>query len=130
MLQESASYSSASPYPSFPSPPAYSVEDQANPANNVVPSAELKDKRSAKASQKYVDSLDRFLRSERWFNQQQFSALKSLGFKSRHSLLFDFERRAPFGVGSHRNRIVVYYTLEFALKVGIDQIIEGVECMR
>ena len=34
-----------------------------------------------------------------------------------------------FGIGVYRKHLVVYYQLDFALKVGIENIIEGVECL-
>ena len=83
----------------------------------------LSEKRSTEAQQNNVDSIDRFVRSEGWLRKLQVVSMRP-GVKCQKPLLKDFEG-LPFGVGVHKEHLVVYYSLEFAIDIGIASIIEG-----
>ncbi len=77
----------------------------------------MSEKRSTKAQQKYVDSIDRFVKSEGLLRKLEVVSMWP-GVKCQKPLLKDF-KGLPFGVGVHKEHLVFYYSLEFAIDFGI-----------
>ncbi len=74
------------------------------------------------SAKKYIDSIFRFVRSEGWLRKLQVVSMRP-GVKCQKPLLKDFEG-LPFGVGVHKEHLVVYYSLEFAIDIGITRLLK------
>ncbi len=86
-------------------------------------------KRKAKNKRKYQSTVELFVRSSDVFRLSQIKSLRKQGFSIEHSLLPYTRGISRFGVVDYRKQLVIFYRLKFALTVGIDRIMEGVESL-